>query len=121
MRIKSQIYIKLVTPHCLFLLFLLKFSLCFVSFVVTTVTHNHCLVCFGGISGAHKCVTCRRPVHIKIGHPVGKEGYGQKVKCHKCCDRGYYMSLIFLFLLDMQISSTLSKSISFYYFHFQKC
>ena len=73
----------------------------FVSFVVITVTDNHCLVCFGEVSGAHKCITCRHPVHIICGRPVGEEGYGQKVKCDKCCDRGKYMPLISLSLASI--------------------
>jgi hypothetical protein len=52
------------------------------------VTDYHCHVCFGEVSGAHKCITCRRSVHVICGVALGNEGYGQAVKCYKCHETG---------------------------------
>ncbi|CAB4012202.1 Hypothetical predicted protein, partial [Paramuricea clavata] len=52
--------------------------------LVEDVTDYHCHVCFDEVSGAHKCITCRRSVHVICGVALGNEGYGQAVKCYKC-------------------------------------
>ncbi|CAB3988115.1 Hypothetical predicted protein [Paramuricea clavata] len=56
---------------------------------VTNITDNHCHVCFGEVSGAHKCISCLRAVHVFCGVGIGDEGYGQAVKCFKCQDTGH--------------------------------
>ena len=53
---------------------------------------NHCHVCFGEVSGAHKCNRCLRSVHVFCGVGMGGEGYGQEVTCLKCHDTGNYHS-----------------------------
>jgi hypothetical protein len=52
------------------------------------VIDGNCHVCFGEVSGAHKCITCRRAVHVFCGVGIGEEGYGQAVKCYRCQDTG---------------------------------
>ena len=58
--------------------------------IILFLTDGNCHVCFGEVSGAHKCITCHRAVHVFCGVGIGEEGYGQSVKCCKCHDRGNY-------------------------------
>ena len=59
-------------------------------FIEIHVTEGHCHICFGNVSGAHKCNQCRRSVHLICGIGVGEEGYGQEVICFKCHSTGNY-------------------------------
>ena len=88
----------------------------FVSFVIITVTDNHCLVCFGEASAVHKCVTCCCPVHIICGRPVGEEDMGKKLNATNVamevstCHQFPYLYYNFCIL------PTLSKNIFLYFF-----
>ena len=48
-------------------------------------SENICGVCQNPAGGAHKCSDCGNIVHLICGKPIGDEGYGQSVKCNKCC------------------------------------
>jgi hypothetical protein len=47
-----------------------------------------CAVCSEEIGIAHTCSTCNKFVHIICGIPEGEEGFGQKVKCNNCVQKG---------------------------------
>ena len=50
---------------------------------------KRCHVCTKEVGGAHKCIQCKKVVHLICGKTVeneedSEEGYGQKVMCGKC-------------------------------------
>ena len=48
---------------------------------------NKCEVCKDPVGSAHKCIKCKKYVHIfRCGTPVNgtEEGYGQPVTCTTC-------------------------------------
>ena len=47
-----------------------------------------CAVCSQSVGNAHTCSMCNKFVHLICGIPEGEEGFGQKLRCNNCSQKG---------------------------------
>lgn len=64
-------------------------SVSFVFGTITTLSEQECVACSAGNlpTGAHRCIHCKKPVHILDGCSISigeEEGFGEKRACRNC-------------------------------------
>ena len=68
-----------------------------------------CGVCLKPCGSAHKCLKCRKPVHVFCGIESEEKGYGQLVLCFKCDAKGkmdYSILYIIIHFCELILNDT---------------